>query len=88
MLTPHERDAENWGLLLRDDSVTTLEVQLVEGDGKALTLGERSFWGAMVSRSGTLPNRTDFSKLLMRSNRPLEISGVKWNCYNLEEVKR
>lgn len=86
--TAHENDTKNWKLLLRDGSVAIPEIQLVDTDGVQHNLDERSFWGAIVFRSHSLPNHKDFASVMIRSNKPIEVSKITWNCYNFEDVKR
>jgi hypothetical protein len=86
--TPHENDPKSWGLLLRDGSVAIPEVQLIDTNGVTYNFDQRSFWGAIVFRGPPLANHKDFARVMIRSNQPINVSKITWNCYNFEDVKR
>ena len=87
--TPHQLDAKSWGVVLPDGSVATPEVQVRDTSGRQYNLDQRSFWGdAMCFQGRTLPNQQDFAKVMVRSDVPIDVSKIAWNCYNFEDHKR
>jgi hypothetical protein len=87
--TPHETETKGWGVVLRDGSVANPEVRMLDTAGTQYNLDERSFWGpAMCFRGRALPNHRDFAKVLIRSDAPVDVSKITWNCYNFQDHKR
>ena len=87
--TPHETETKGWGVVLRDGSVANPEVRMLDKAGTQYNLEERSFWGpALCLRGRVLPNHTDFTKVMIRSEVPIDVSKITWNCYNFQDHKR
>lgn len=86
---PYEKSTNPWGIRLQNGSLARPEAELVSVDGMVYPLAEFSFWGDdLVLRSQKLPNATNYIKLHLRSNIPVMISRVRFNCYNYQDVKR
>lgn len=77
------------GMQLQDGSVARPEAEIVAEDGQIYKLSELSFWGPdVVLRNSALPRSTRYDKLRLRSNIPVQLAKVRFNCYNYEDVKR
>ncbi len=87
--TPYSKKVDPLAMLLQDGTVAKPQAQLFTADGKAHELDVLSFWGDEVVLSGrALPRSTNFTKLRIRSNNPIKLSEIRFNCYNYADVKR
>jgi hypothetical protein len=87
--TPHSASVHPLGIVLANGKVAKPEVQLVGEDGKIYELPDLSLLGdAVVLSSKALPRSFNFRKVRIRSNEPLQLSEVRFSCYNFEDVKR
>ena len=87
--TPYKNDTKSLGIVLGDGSVVIPELRLVDKGGRQYKLEDLSRWrGAMCYQGRTLPTQTDFAKLMIRSEVPVEVSKITWNCYNFQDHKR
>jgi len=87
--TPHSASIHPLGIVLPNGKVAKPEVQLVGEDGKIYELSDLSLLGdAVVLSSKALPRSFNFGKVRIRSNEPLQLSQVRFSCYNFEDVKR
>ena len=87
--TPYSKKVDPLAMLLPDGTVAKPQAQLLRADGKAHELDVLSFWGDEVVLSGrSVPRSTNFTKLRIRSNNPIKLSEIRFNCYNYADVKR
>jgi hypothetical protein len=78
------------GIRTRDGSIAVPEAELVSEAGIRYSLKDISFFGddMVLSSRPDIPRSVKFTKLILRSSSPVEISKVTFNCYNFKDVKR
>ena len=88
--TPHSLDPETWGVRLNDGRIAIPEIIIEDTRGTKYALEDRAFWGEYLVLSGgnSAYSHRYFRRLWIRSNVPVRVARIEWNCFNMQDVKR
>ena len=87
--TPHEISTHPFGMRLADGTVIVPELVMISDDRQAHPFRMSGFiGGALAFTSEMLPVKMAFTEIRLRSERPIEVSAVKYGCFNFQDIKR